>query len=157
MTDLSNWMDTFRDKLDQKTNQLIFEPLPPNQFTSKLQLKLLTSDQVDMMFSKELSLLLGAKSLLMYQLDFLKKKSPQPMRGKREMQSKVETRRVSLHVLWPVFDRTFWFVLDFSYKTLLTYLNSFPFQCVLPALQEQGNKVKGQLDRKKQEYREIEL
>ena len=113
MADLSNWMATFRDKLDQNTYQTIFDTLSANQFTSRLQLKLLTSDQVDMMFSKDLSLPLGAKSLLMYQLDFLKEESPLPIRAKRaerrtiggrsqpdqETESKVETRRVSLHVL----------------------------------------------------------
>ena len=36
-----------------------------------------------MMFSKELILPLGAKSLLMYQLDFLKEESLLPIRGKR--------------------------------------------------------------------------
>ena len=66
-----------------------------------------------MMFSKEPSLPLGTKSLLMYQIDFLKEESPLPIKGKRaerrtidgtsqpdrEVQSKVETRGVSLHVL----------------------------------------------------------
>lgn len=65
-----------------------------------------------MMFSKDLSLPLGAKSLLMYQLDFLKEELPLLIRAKRaewkridgtsqpdqETQSKVETHRVSLHM-----------------------------------------------------------
>ena len=115
MADLSNWMETFEDKMDDKSHQVIFETLAANQFTSRLQLKLLTSDQVDMMFSKEQTLPLGAKSLLIYQLDFLKEESPLPVRARghkaermnidetsqpREKHSKseVETRRVSLHV-----------------------------------------------------------
>ena len=44
--------------------QLIHERLKVNQFTSRLQLKLVTSEQVNIMFSKEVSLPLGAKSLL---------------------------------------------------------------------------------------------
>ena len=46
MEDLLNWMETFKDKMD-KSYQIIFETLAANQFTSRLQLKLLTSDQVD--------------------------------------------------------------------------------------------------------------
>ena len=111
MADLSNCMETFKDKMDDKSYQVIFETLAANQFTSRLQLKLLT----DMMFSKEQTLPLGAKSLLMYQLDFLEEESPLPVRARghkaermnidetsqpREKHSKseMETRRVSLHV-----------------------------------------------------------
>ena len=53
MADLSNWMETFKDKMDDKTYQIILETLAANKFTSRLQLKRLTSDQVDMMFSKD--------------------------------------------------------------------------------------------------------
>ena len=53
--DLEDWMALFRDKLDEKTYNLIFQTLTANQFTSRLQLKLLTPEQVDMMFAKELS------------------------------------------------------------------------------------------------------
>lgn len=80
----------FRDKLDQNTYQLIFDTLSANQFTSRLTLKLLTSDQVDMMFSKDLSLPLGAKSLLMYQLDFLKEELPLPIRAKRAESKRID-------------------------------------------------------------------
>ena len=47
MADLLNWMETFKDKMDDKSYQIVFETLTVNQFTSRLQLKLLTSDQVD--------------------------------------------------------------------------------------------------------------
>ena len=67
MDELSVWLGTFKNKLNKETLNLIFDTLKANQFTSRLQLKLLTSDQVDMMFAKELSL--GAKMLLLYQLD----------------------------------------------------------------------------------------
>ena len=48
--DLEDWMALFRDKLDEKTYNFIFQTLTANQFTSRLQLKLLTPEQVDMMF-----------------------------------------------------------------------------------------------------------
>ena len=107
--DLEDWMALFRDKLDEKTYNLIFQTLTANQFTSRLQLKLLTPEQVDMMFAKELSL--GAKTLLIYQLDLLNDASPLPPRSRKERRVAVlsdeggetkstpETRRVSFHVL----------------------------------------------------------
>ena len=70
MADLENWMSQFRDKLDQKTYDFIFQTLVTNQFTSRLQLKLLTSEQLDYMFLKDL--VLGAKALLVYHVDLLK-------------------------------------------------------------------------------------
>ena len=63
------WMSQFRDKLDQKTYDFIFQTLVTNQFTSRLQIKLLTSEQLDYMFSKDLAL--GAKALLVYHVDLL--------------------------------------------------------------------------------------
>ena len=79
MANLENWISLFRDKQDQKTYDFIFQTLVTNQFTSKLQLKLLTSEQLDYryMFSKDLPL--GAKALLVYHVDLLKDESPLPM------------------------------------------------------------------------------
>ena len=101
--DLEDWMVLFRDKLDEKTYNLIFQTLTANQFTSRLQLKLLTPEQVDMM--------LGAKTLLIYQLYLLNDASSLPPRSRKERRVAVlsdeggetkstpETRRVSFHVL----------------------------------------------------------
>lgn len=81
MDELTTWAATFKTKLDDEAHNLIVETLKANQFTSRLQLKLLTSEQIEMMFAKELSL--GAKTLLLYQLDLLKDESPLPLRQKR--------------------------------------------------------------------------
>ena len=74
MANLENWISLFRDKQDQKTYDFIFQTPVTNQFTSRLQLKLVTSEQLDYMFSKDLAL--GAKALLIYLLDLLKDVSP---------------------------------------------------------------------------------
>ena len=74
MADLENWMSLFRDNLDQKTYDFIFKTLVTDQFTSRLQLKLLTSEQLDYMFSKDLTL--GAKALLVCHVELLKDESP---------------------------------------------------------------------------------
>ena len=73
-------MSLFRDKLDQKTYEFIFQTLVTNQFTSRLQLKLLTSEQLDYMFSKDLAL--ETKALLVYHVDLLKDESPLPTKTK---------------------------------------------------------------------------
>ena len=46
MADLSNWMETFKDKMNDKSYQIISETLAANQFTSRRQLKLLTLNQM---------------------------------------------------------------------------------------------------------------
>ncbi|KAL9975402.1 hypothetical protein ACROYT_G012560 [Oculina patagonica] len=124
--DLSNWMASFKDKVDQKAYDRIFSTLTANQFTSRLQLKLLRSDQVDMMLSSELSM--GAKTLLLYQLDLLKEKSPLPVRTKPR-----EERRTK----------------NGTSQGEVTQTKAETRRCVLPALQEQENKVKEQLDKEK--------
>ena len=73
-------MSLFRDKLDQKTCDFIFQILVTNQFTSRLQLKLLTSEHLDYMFLKDLAL--GVKALLVYHVELLKDESPLPTRTK---------------------------------------------------------------------------
>ena len=76
MANLENWISLFRDKQDQKNYDFIFQTLVTNQLISRLQLKLLTSEQLDYMFSEDLAL--GAKALLVYLLDLLKDESPLP-------------------------------------------------------------------------------
>lgn len=78
MDELPLWLATFKSRLDETSYNLILETLRANQFASRLQLKLLTSDQIDLMFANELSL--GAKTLLLFQLDLLKEESPLPTR-----------------------------------------------------------------------------
>ena len=65
MADLENWISLFRDKQDQKTYDFIFRTLVTNQFTS---------EQLDHMFSKDLTL--GTKAHLVYHVNLLKDESP---------------------------------------------------------------------------------
>ena len=74
MDELSQWMLTFKEKLDENTSSKVFQILQANGFTSRLQLKLLTREQIDVMFQNEISL--GAKSLLLYKVDVLCDESP---------------------------------------------------------------------------------
>ena len=74
MDELSEWMLDFKDKLDDQTSSKVFQTLKANGFTSRLQLKLLTKEQVDVLFQNEISL--GAKCLVMYNLKVLNESSP---------------------------------------------------------------------------------
>ena len=69
MDELSEWMITFKGNLDEKTSSKVFQILQANGFNSRLQLKLLTKEQIDVMFQNEISL--GAKSLLLYKVHVL--------------------------------------------------------------------------------------
>ena len=53
MDELSQWMLTFKGKLDENTSSKVFQILQANGFTSRLQLKLLTREQIDVMFQNE--------------------------------------------------------------------------------------------------------
>ena len=89
MDELSDWMLTFKGKLDDTTSAKVFQTLKANGFRTRLQLKLLTREQIDVMFQTEISL--GAKSLLLYKLGVLCENSPlQPIANTRKIIKKNE-------------------------------------------------------------------
>ena len=87
MDELSEWMFNFEDKLDDKTSSKVFQTLKANGFTSRLQqLKLLTKEQLDVLFQNEI--FLGGKCLVMYNLKVLNESSPLQPNSKRKMINK---------------------------------------------------------------------
>ena len=78
MTDLENWISLFRDKQDQKSYDFIFQTVVTNQFTSRLQLKLLTSEQLDSVHVFEGSRTGSESSSRIYHVDLLKDESRLP-------------------------------------------------------------------------------
>ncbi|CAB4022877.1 Hypothetical predicted protein [Paramuricea clavata] len=89
MDELSDWMLTFKGKLDDTTSAKVFQTLKANSFNTRPQLKLLTREQIDVMFQTEL--FLGAKSLLLYKLGVLRENSPlQPIANTRKKIQKNE-------------------------------------------------------------------
>ena len=83
-------MLTFKDKLDDKTSSKVFQTLKANRFTSRLQLKLLTKDQVDVLFQNEISL--GAKCLVVYNLQVLNESLPLKLISRRRASDKNDNR-----------------------------------------------------------------
>jgi hypothetical protein len=73
--ELKDWMKSaFTYQLDPENYTLIYETLRANFFTTRLKLKLIQEDALDMMFSRLLPL--GAKAVLTYQLQRLREESP---------------------------------------------------------------------------------
>ena len=77
LEDLKNWISEFKHELDKSSSELIFLRLTANHFKTRTQLKLLFSNEIDIMFN-ETELHLGAKALLLYQLEKLRNESPLP-------------------------------------------------------------------------------
>ncbi|CAB4033647.1 Hypothetical predicted protein, partial [Paramuricea clavata] len=79
----------FKGKLDDTTSAKVFQTLKANGFNTTLQLKLLTREQIDVMFQTDISL--GTKSLLLYKFGVLCENSPlQPIGNMRKKIQKNE-------------------------------------------------------------------
>ena len=68
--DLMLRLSTFEHQLDSTTFTCIYETLKANQFITRLKIKLIRDEKLNLMFQKELSL--GAKALLSYQISLLR-------------------------------------------------------------------------------------
>ena len=75
--EIDAFVANFSDQLDNETALLIANTLKVNGFRTRLQLKLITSNELNLMFQ---DLKLGAKRLLQYNLDILRDESPLPAR-----------------------------------------------------------------------------
>lgn len=81
--DLAKWMEGFKSELDESSYQIILTRLTGNHFKTRTQLKLLFTKEIDIMFGAE-ELPLGAKALLLYQLEKLRNESPLPLGRKQK-------------------------------------------------------------------------
>ena len=82
---LQNWM---KDQLDSETFNIIYDTLKANHFSTRLKLKLITSEQLKLMF--EAILPLGTRVLLEYQLQILRDESPLPSKVKNRMELQLQ-------------------------------------------------------------------
>ena len=74
--ELNEFLDTFRQKLDINEATIIFNVLKKKKFNSRMQIKLITQGELEIMFKGETALSLGALALLRYQINFLNDQSP---------------------------------------------------------------------------------
>ncbi len=82
--ELNEFLDTFRQKLDINEATTIFNVLKKNKFNSRMQIKLITQGELDVMFKGETALSLGALALLRYQINFLNDQSPLPKKSQNK-------------------------------------------------------------------------
>ncbi len=62
--ELNKFLDTFGQKLDINEATTIFNVLKKNKFNSRMQIKLITQGELDIMFKGETAFSLGALALL---------------------------------------------------------------------------------------------
>ena len=77
------------NQLDEETFSLVYGTLKANQFTSRLKIKLISDDQIGLMFPKGVSL--GTIALLKYQIQLLRDESPLVMKTKATKSKSAET------------------------------------------------------------------
>jgi len=82
--ELNEFLDTFRQKLDINEATIIFNVLKKNKFNSRMQIKLITQGELEIMFKGETALSLGALALLRYQINFLNDQSPLPKKSQNK-------------------------------------------------------------------------
>ena len=83
--ELLNWMDSFRNNLDVGESTVIYKTLKENKFSTRIQIKLITENELDIMFKGETALSLGARALLQYQISSLNEQSPLPNKTIRNL------------------------------------------------------------------------
>lgn len=72
--ELGKWMMSWMsDQLDEETFSFVYGTLKANQFTTRLKIKLISDDQVTLMFPNAS---LGTKAVIKYQIQLLRDESP---------------------------------------------------------------------------------
>lgn len=95
--DLKNWMSKFKHELDKSLSELIIERVTANHFKTRTQIKLLFPKEIDIMFN-ETELPLGAKALLLNELEKLRNESPLPIQRKRRPNVTDAAQKVAKHI-----------------------------------------------------------
>jgi hypothetical protein len=88
MSELESFIGAFADKLDTATVDVIKNTLQVNGFTTRLQIKLISEKNLEMMFNDS-NITLGARNLLSYYIQTLKDESP--LGGKVRSSARVDS------------------------------------------------------------------
>lgn len=111
-SELADWINEFKRELEPKQKNKIYEILKANGFTTRLKLKLVHEDELNIMFNTgSEALSLGAKTLLAYKLNVLREESPlvskSKARGSQDGAVDMEkagtsktNKKVSTYVFW---------------------------------------------------------
>jgi hypothetical protein len=92
---VGHWLREIKDELDETNMRIIHDTLRANHFTIKLKLKLITNEQLDVMFSGSNKLGLGTMAVLKFKLSQLHEESPLVTgKGKRDLRKGKPTKTV---------------------------------------------------------------
>ena len=81
---ISHWLKDMKTELDDANTRVIYDTLKANHFTTRLKLKLITNEQLEVMFSGSNKLGLGTMAVLKFKLSPLNEESPL-VKGKRNV------------------------------------------------------------------------
>ena len=73
---LSIWLEEMKAELDGESIRLIYDTLHANQFNSRLKLKLISKEHLQIMFNGATKLSLEIMAVLQFKLEELKDESP---------------------------------------------------------------------------------
>ena len=92
---VGHWLREIKDELDETNMRIIHDTLRANHFTTRLKLKLITNEQLDVMFSGSNKLGLGTMAVLKFKLSQLHEESPLVTgKGKRDLRKGKPTKTV---------------------------------------------------------------
>ena len=94
---LATFLNDMKKELNEASRQTIYETLKANDFTTRLKLKLVTNEQLEVMFSGTHKLGLGSMAVLKFKLDQLKEESPLPT-GKVWRKENPETTGKNIYI-----------------------------------------------------------
>ena len=83
MTELNDFLNNILPKIGEESCARIGDTLKENNFTSRLSLKLLSPENLDVLFA-EIKLPLGSRKVLEYHLELLKDESPLILKHSRK-------------------------------------------------------------------------
>lgn len=73
---VKSWLEEMKGELGEESTRTIHDTLLANDFTTRLKLKLLNDEQLQIMFSGSNKLGLGSRALLKFKLTQLNEESP---------------------------------------------------------------------------------
>ena len=88
MTELNDFLNNILPKIGEESCARIRDTLKVNNFTSRLSLKLLSPENLDVLFA-EIKLPLGSRKVLEYHLELLKDESPLIVKSSRKQRDPV--------------------------------------------------------------------
>ena len=95
---VGHWLSKMRNELDETNIRMIHDTLGENHFTTRLKLKLITNEQLEVMFSGSNKLGLGTMAVLKFKSSQVNEQSPL-VKGKHDLTKGKPTKTVRTYIL----------------------------------------------------------